>query len=74
MCSSVSGFCWSLGETGRLYWKMNSYKYIKRMGSLELLFPGYGGSQAVFVRPLCYQAIEISVHNIELAPISNSRF
>ena len=26
------------------------------------------------VRPLCDQAIEISVHNIELAPISNSRF
>ena len=23
---------------------------------------------------LCYRAIEISVHNIELAPISNSRF
>ena len=32
---------------------MNSYKYMKRMGSLELLFPGYGGSLAVFVRPLC---------------------
>ena len=26
------------------------------------------------VRPLCYREIEISVHNIELAPISNSRF
>ena len=60
---------------------MNSYKNIiihEKMEALGLLFPGYlVASLAVFVhpvRPLCYWAIEISVHNIELAPISNSRF
>ena len=53
----------------------------KRKEILELLFPGYLAASLVAlscfvrpVRPLCYWAIEISVHNIELAPASNSRF
>ena len=71
---------------------------MKRMETLERLFPGYLADSfvimpigvnsvvvypvvvrsvlffPVFVHPLCYRVIEISVHNIELAPISNSRF
>ena len=60
---------------------MNSYKYIIIKETLELLFPGIWWLVwllcPVFVRPvrpLCYWAIEISVHNVELAPTSNSRF
>ena len=54
---------------------------MKRMQTLGLLFPGNLVANLVnlsfFVRPmlpLCYRAIEISVHNIEIAPTSNSRF
>ena len=64
---------------------MNSYKYTimhERRETLELLFPRNSAASLVAfcpvfvrpVRPLCYGAIEISMHNIELAPISNSRF
>ena len=34
----------------------------------------FGPLFVCLVRPLCCRAIEISVHNIELTPISNSSF
>ena len=62
-----------------------SYKYIiihEKNGNSELLFPLELGSQSgcfvPFLRVLCIlcviRQLKISVHNIELAPISNSRF
>ena len=63
MYSAVSGFC------------------MKRMETLELLFPGCLVASLVALSCFCAsctsfvnRAIEISVHSIELAPISNSRF
>ena len=54
---------------------------MKRMQTLELLFPGNSVASLVTLSCVCatrasfvLSRIEISVHNIELAPISNSRF
>ena len=52
---------------------MGAYSGVAIIGEFMLVWLLY----PIFVRPvhlLCYRAIEMSVHNIELAPISNSRF